>query len=170
MIMADVLKIFLIVVGILLVLVCYWLAAESLFPRLVRCSQVYYRHRPVTTTLVGILLVAPFILVGGGLFNAGGGPAQGVGFLVLAVPVLLALLGSAGLARQLGEGLPSAADTAAPWRPVMRGGAILALSFLLPFVGWFLVFPAVLVTGVGAATRGWWQARRERLSEEDSGR
>ena len=35
MIMADVLKIFLLVVGALIVLVSYWLAAESLFPRLV---------------------------------------------------------------------------------------------------------------------------------------
>ena len=35
MIMADVLKIFLIVVGLMMVSVCYWLAAEALFPRVV---------------------------------------------------------------------------------------------------------------------------------------
>ena len=44
---------------------------------------------------------------------------------------------------------------------------VLAITFLLPFVGWFLVFPAVLTAGVGAAVRGWWQGRRQRLSAED---
>ncbi len=44
MIMADVLKIFLLVLGMLIVIVSYWLAAESLFPRMVARAQARNRR------------------------------------------------------------------------------------------------------------------------------
>lgn len=160
MIMADVLKIFLIVVGMLAVTIGYWLAAEALAPRLVGRAAVTLRRRPILAAALGLALAAPFLLAGAGLWSAGGGPAKAVGFVLLAVPIFVALLGSAGLARRIGEGLPAAADGAQPWRRVLRGGIVLALLFLLPFFGWFLVLPLTLVAGVGAAFRGWRELRR----------
>ena len=68
-------------------------------------------------------------------------------------PLLLAFLGSAGLALRIGEGLTDAADegVAKFWRPVLRGGLVLAPTFLVPFFGWFVLLPWVLVSGVGTA-------------------
>jgi hypothetical protein len=66
------------------------------------------------------------------------------------VLILPALLGSAGLAERLGTGLSSPADEARPWRRTLRGGLVLAGMFLLPFAGWFVLLPLVLVSGFGA--------------------
>ena len=42
----------------------------------------------------------------------------------------------------------------------VRGGAILAISFLFPFVGWFMILPVALVSGVGAVVIAGWRSRR----------
>lgn len=152
MIMADVLKIALLVVGTLVVLVSYWLAAHALFPRAVERARASYDARPVRATLLGAAVAAPLALGGLALLSAAANPAlKLLGVVLLAIPSLLGLLGSAGLAERLGVGLPAPDDAARPWRRVLRGGAVLALTFLLPVVGWFGVLPWALVSGVGAA-------------------
>ncbi len=161
MIMADVLKIFLIVLGMLIVLVSYWLAAESLFPRLVTRAQEQYRGRPLRITLFGALLGAPLVAIGLGLLQAGSAPVKVIGFLLTTMAAFGGLLGSAGLSRLIGAGLPSPADAAQPWRRVLRGGVVLALMSLLPFAGWFLVLPVALTSGLGAAMVAGWALRRE---------
>ena len=161
MIMADILKIFLLVVGFQLIAVCYWLAAEALWPRWVRASEERYRRTPLRALLLGVVLGTPLVIAGLALVKGGSGPAKGLGFLLVAVPVFLAFLGSAGLARRLGEGLPSPADAARPWRPVLRGGTVLTFLFLLPFLGWFLVLPLALLSGVGTAALAARDLRRQ---------
>ncbi len=168
MIMADVLKIFLLVLGMLIVLVSYWLAAESLFPRLVARAQERYRTRPIRITLLGALLGGPLLAAGLALLQAGGAPVKAAGFLLASAALLSGLLGSAGLCRRIGEGLPSPADAAQPWRRVLRGGAVLALTFLLPFAGWFLVLPLALASGFGAALGAAWDLRREARASRDA--
>ncbi len=161
MIMADILKIFLLVLGMLIVIVSYWLAAESLFPRVVARAQERYRARPIGITLLGALLGGPLLAAGLGLLQVGAAPAKALGFVLASATVLAGLLGSAGLCRRIGEGLPSPADEAQPWRRVLRGGCVLALTFLLPFAGWFLVLPLTLASGFGAALAAMWGARKE---------
>ncbi len=161
MIMADVLKIFLLVLGMLIVLVSYWLATESLFPRLVARAQRRYRAHPLRMTLLGALLGGPLLALGIGLLQAGSAPIKAAGFVLASTAVLGALSGSAGLCQRIGAGLPSPVDTAQPWRRVLRGGAVLALAFLLPFAGWFLVMPLALLSGFGAAATAIWDLRRE---------
>jgi len=38
-----------------------------------------------------------------------------------------------------------------PWRRVLRGGVVLSFAFLLPVIGWFVLLPWTLVSGVGAS-------------------
>lgn len=152
MIMADVLKIVFLVLGTLLVLVAYWLASAALFPAWVARARQAHESRPVRTTLLGLLVGVPLLVVGVSMGT--GGPnaaARIVGALVASVPILLALGGSTGLALRIGAGLALPDDERAPWRRVLRGGVVLSLTFLLPVVGWFLVFPWALVSGAGAA-------------------
>ncbi len=167
MIMADVLKIFLIVLGMLIVTVSYWLAAESLFPRLVARSQVQYRTRPIRITLLGALVGTPLVAIGLGLLQAGSAPAKIAGFLLATAAVFGGLAGSAGLCRRIGAGLPSPADAVQPWRRVLRGAVVLALMSLLPFAGWFLVAPLVLASGLGAAMAAGWASRRDARAPAD---
>ncbi len=168
MIMADVLKIFLIVLGMLLVLISYWLAAESLFPRLVARAQDRYRTRPVRITLLGALIGAPLVTVGLSLLQEGNAPAKAAGFLLASVAVLGGLLGSAGLCRRIGSGLPSPADATRPWRRVLRGAVVLALMSLLPLAGWFLVLPLALSSGLGAALAAGYGLRKESRTGGDA--
>src|SRR5438270_10678768 len=149
MIMADVLKILLIIVGILTIYVSYWLLAEALFPALVgRASQQY--GRPIKITLVGLIAaVVPIVI--GAILSKGPNPLIKVlGITLILVPAMLGLAGSAGLTLRIGTGLPSPRDEREPWRRVLRGGILLAFSFLLPIVGWFVLPIWVLVSGFGA--------------------
>jgi hypothetical protein len=153
MIMADVLTWFLIVAATYLILVCYWLASAALFPQVVEgCRQRYGRH-PFTATLVGVGIVAPVLIVGIAAVRAIHHPLGNALKVLLLSPLLLAFLGSAGLALRIGEGLTDVADGGVPrpWRPVLRGGLVLAPTFLVPFFGWFVLLPWVLVSGVGTA-------------------
>ena len=154
MIMADVLTWFLIVAGTYLILVCYWLASAALFPHVVEGCRQRYGRLPFVATLVGVGIVAPVLLVGIAAVRAIHHPLPGNALKVLLMsPLLLAFLGSAGLALRIGEGLTDVADGGVPrlWRPVLRGGLVLAPTFLVPFFGWFVLFPWVLVSGVGTA-------------------
>jgi hypothetical protein len=160
MIMADVLTWFLIISGVYLVLVCHWLAAVALFPGVVEACRERYA-RPVATTAVGLVVLAPLLVVGLAGANAikqpGPAGAVKVCLLLLLVP---ALLGSAGLALRIGAGLRSPRDVDQPWRRVLRGGLVLAPTFLLPFLGWFIVLPWTLVSGFGATLLALRDARR----------
>jgi len=149
MIMADILKIFLLVVGLLTVYVSYWLVAQALFPGLVERARQQY-GKPVKITLLGLAAaVLPFIL--GVMISKLPNPVFKIaGVTLMVIPALLGLIGSAGLVQRIGAGLPSPLDEQQPWRRVLRGGILLALTFLLPVVGWFVLPIWALVSGFGA--------------------
>lgn len=152
MIMADVFKIVFLVAGALVVFVSYWLAGVALFPDIVERSQRHYQDRPFRITFLGVGVTAPALFAGLALLQQAVNPlAKLAGAIVLAVPVLLGLLGSAGLATRIGLGLPARHDESHPWHRMMRGSVVLSLTFLLPVIGWFVVLPWTLVSGVGAA-------------------
>jgi len=150
MIFADILFWFLMVAGAYLALNAYWLAAVALFRPAVERAHETYATRPVAATLVGLVTLVPVGLVFAVFARA---PHPAVKLLTgaaLMVPLILALIGSAGLADRIGAGLDSPVDGAQPWRRVLRGGAVLALLFVVPVLGWFTVFPLTLASGLGA--------------------
>lgn len=152
MIMADVLTWFLIILGSLLVLGANWIGAFALFPGLVERSAQRYGRRPVAATILGLVVGVPVFVVGLGVIKAVGHPLVGVLITgALMVPLLFALAGSAGLALRIGAGMPAPIDAAQPWRRVLRGSVILGLTFLMPILGWFVLLPWALVSGLGAA-------------------
>src|SRR5271154_1167252 len=149
MIMADILKIALIVVGILAIYVNYWLLAEALFPALVERAGRQYAN-PVKLTLVGLAAAILPVVFGLILANLPNPLTKVVGLTLLVVPGMLGLAGSAGLALRIGMGLNSPLDATQPWRRVLRGGVVLVCCFLLPVVGWIIIPIWVLVSGLGA--------------------
>jgi hypothetical protein len=152
MIMADVFKIVFLVLGTLLVLVSYWLASAALFPDWIARTRGVYDARPVQATLLGLAVAVPLGVSGVGVATSGPNAViRIIGGLIVSIPILLALGGSSGMALRIGAGLALPEDERAPWRRVLRGGVVLSLTFLLPVVGWFVVFPWALVSGVGAA-------------------
>ncbi len=150
MIFADILFWSLVVVGALAALNAYWLAAVALFRPTVERAHRTYATRPVTAVLVGLVALVPVL----GLFAVFARAAHpGVKLVtgaVLMIPLVLALVGSAGLADRIGAGLAAPVDDAEPWRRVFRGGAVLAVLVVVPVVGWFAILPLTLASGLGA--------------------
>jgi hypothetical protein len=157
--MADILKILLIVVGILLIYVSYWLLAEALFPETVEGASRQYA-KPFRITVIGLGAALAPVILGLILSNLPNPMLKLLGITLLVLPALLGLVGSAGLTLRIGTGLRSPLDEAQPWRRVMRGGIVLAFSFLLPVVGWIILPVWVLLSGLGALLLCWQERRR----------
>ena len=149
MIMADILKIFLIILGILTIYVSYWLLAEALFPAMVERARQHYR-RPFRISVLGLAAAIVPVVLGLAMANLPHPLLKMLGIALVVAPAMLGLDGSAGLTLRIGAGLPSPVDEAQPWRRVLRGGIVLACSFLLPVVGWIVIPLWVLVSGFGA--------------------
>jgi hypothetical protein len=149
MIMADILKIFLIVIGVLTIFVSYWLVAHALFPGVVERARHQY-SRPVKITLIGLAAAALPVILGAVISKLPNPALKLVGVTLMLVPAFLGFVGSAGLVLRIGAGLPSFTDEQQPWRRVLRGGVLFSLTFLLPFVGWIVLPIWTLVSGFGA--------------------
>ena len=150
MIFADILFWFLMVAGAHLGLNAYWLAAVALFRPAVERARLTHATRPVAATLAGLLALLPVALVFAVFAKAAHPGVKLLTGALLMIPLVLALIGSAGLADKIGAGLAAPVDAAQPWRRVLRGGAVLALLFVVPVLGWFAVFPLTLASGLGA--------------------
>lgn len=148
--MADILKYFLLILGGLLVFISFWLAAEALFPAIVERTRDQY-GRPWRLTFAGLAMSAPLILLALACFKFAKNPLMNIaGMVCLGVVTLGGLAGSAGFAKRIGAGLPSPTDETQPWRRVLRGGIVLTLTYLLPFIGWMGLSIWTLVTGFAA--------------------
>lgn len=158
--MADILKYFLLILGGLLIFVACWLAAEGLFPALVERARGQY-CRPWRLTFAGLAMVALPIAFALLCFQNGNNPLFNIaGIIALGAVLLGGLTGSAGLAKRIGAGLPSPTDETQPWRRVLRGGIVLALTYLLPFIGWMGLTIWTLVTGFAALVFAVREAKR----------
>ena len=95
-------------------------------------------------------VAVPLVALGLGLSSkAPNGGLKLLGLFLALIPLLIGLFGSAGLALLIGRGLPSMRDESEPWRRTMRGSVVLALSFVLPVIGWFGLMPFAFLTGFG---------------------
>jgi hypothetical protein len=150
MIMADVLLWTLVLLASYLIIVCYWLLATSLFPEHTGRCRDRYVNSPVKATVTGILTFVPLLVLSIAVGKVPHPAVRVVALVLGLVAIVIALFGSAGLARRVGEGLVSHRDTREPWRRIWRGGLVLAFTFYLPFVGWFLMLPWTLISGFGA--------------------
>lgn len=164
--LADVFTFLFVILGFLIVYVGYWLMAAGLFPRFVeRCSE-QIGGAPVKTSLVGLVTLPPLIAIGLGISSKapnGGLKAIGIGIALLAM--LAALFGSAGLALRIGAGLKSMRDEQEPWRRVLRGGIVLGLTFVMPFLGTFVLMPFAFIAGFGAFLIAVFKRQRARAPE-----
>jgi hypothetical protein len=149
--LADVFTFLFVILGFVIVFVCYWLMAAGLRPEFVqRCAEKLERS-PFAMLVLGAVTLIPLMIVGFAVSGRAGQAAVKVAALSLVVlPLLVALFGSAGWALRVGAGLKSDRDEREPWRRVLRGGIVVGITFVLPFIGTFAVMPFVFLSGFGA--------------------
>lgn len=162
MLVADVIMWFLIIVGIALAFPAIWLLARGLYPRQVENIADYLEKSLVKPFFIGL----PIGVIGFFAVAALGGKKNPfmeiAAFLVLGGFLFFANVGVAGLATMIGRRLPSPVDTDRPWKGTVRGGTVLVLSFVFPFLGWFCVLPFSLLIGAGALTNRLIMGRKTR--------
>ena len=151
--LADVFTVVLVILGLLGVFVGVWLMATALFPaRIERCGA-QIGDAPLKCLLVGLVVMVPLIAAGSFLGKvATNAPGKCLSAAIIVSAILAALVGTAGLALRIGQGLPLARDHGEPWRRVWRGGVVLAISY-----GTVVLLPVTLVAGFGALVLSWFE-------------
>ena len=144
--------------AVFLVLLGHWAAAAGMFPQATRAFAEVYDRRPLRATLLGILTYGPlfFLFLQNG--RLAGSPFRFVAVTAGIAALLIAFIGSAGLALRIGRNLSAGAET---WPQILRGGVMLALVFITPFLGSLFVLHIGLASGFGA----FWLARPWRSSD-----
>jgi len=138
--------------AVFLVLLGHWAATAGMFPQATRAFAEVYDRRPLRATLLGIVTYGPLFVLFLQNGRFGGSPFR---FLVVAAGIaalLIAFIGSAGLALRIGRNLSAGAET---WPQILRGGVMLALVFITPFLGSLFLLHIGLASGFGA----FWLAR-----------
>jgi hypothetical protein len=138
-----------VVVGLVLSLAAYFLLARALWPRLVAGAEARFAGTPAICVVVGLPIAAAVLF---GVTKLLGASLAVLGFPLGALALGFGLAGSAGIAARVGRALPSSLDAVQPVRAEVRGAAIVLLASLVPLIGWLLVFPVLVIGGLGAAT------------------
>jgi hypothetical protein len=130
-----------------LILLGHWVVTAGMFPKSTRALAGVFDQRPLRALLVGIFTFGPIILLF--LMNAKlpGAPLRVLAVAAGVASLLIAFIGSAGLALRIGRNLCAGGDL---WQQSLRGGVMLALVFITPVLGWFVVLPLGLASGFGA--------------------
>ena len=168
MLMADTMAVFFVIVGMMLAFPGLWLLCLGLWPATVAEAAERCRKGLRLSFLVGLPVTIVVVFSTLKLVNSLGGLGKAAGIGLFCVFMLHAHIGVAGFATAIGRRLTSPVDQARQWRATLRGGVVLELTFLLPILGWFVILPASIVIGSGAATRS--QIRQLRNTVKTIGR
>jgi hypothetical protein len=152
--MADTMSIFFVVLGMMLSLPGLWLLVHGLWPEAVAAATDRCRKGLFTSFLLGVPITILMIVVTVILFNVFGPIGKITGLGVVCLYMLQAHTGVSGLATSIGQRLAASRDEQRLWRATLRGGLVLELTYLLPFLGWFVILPASIIIGSGAANLG----------------
>ncbi|HZJ17339.1 MAG TPA: hypothetical protein VFD27_19965 [Chthoniobacteraceae bacterium] len=130
-----------------LILIAHWLVSAGLFPRAAEKFADIYDQRPIRAFLLGLVTYGPIQVLGLNANNIHNGAVKLIVIIATFGSLLIAFIGTSGLALRIGRNLSAGSDT---WHQVLRGGVMLALVFITPFLGWFFALPIGLVSGFGA--------------------
>lgn len=150
----------------LITLVASFIFFRGLFP--VRVSKIQFTlenhwNRSFWLGLMNTILISIFVIGFGSLGN--GSPIFYIPAMAIYGAFLIGLLfGLAAFVQILGERL---FPDLYPVKRDVKAGAVFLLTSLLPFVGWFLIFPYVISLSVGAVVITLF--RKNKLTEGDEG-
>lgn len=147
--MADISAIFfiLLILGVAFpaMLTAWWL----LFPSVVERARLRVEKTPMQSFWMGLVVLFAAGLPTFILLALPFGPAKFAGWILLAASLAFSTIGSAGLAAHLGNRLARQSDISA-MSAFVRGSVILELAAFFPVLGWFFIWPLMLIMAFGA--------------------
>jgi hypothetical protein len=143
-----------------------------IFPVSVERIRQKLETSPLRATLLGlvnvtflVVLVALFGWLGDQFGSQGiGGIFIAIALILLAAGSLLALFGLAAASQLVGLRM---GETNHPASTQARGGALLLLAGLTPYLGWFLFAPLAICAGLGAAIQSLLQRKTVAQTEAE---
>jgi len=142
-------------VGVIMVATAYYAFSAALAPRITHRARVRFARYPWLPALIGVAISTPWVIVSLALLSAPAPALKLAGGIALALWLLLGLIGGAGIAQHIGRAPQGGGDLPAPsWTESIRGGLLLTLTWILPFVGWFAMLPLTLAAGIGCLVVG----------------
>jgi hypothetical protein len=148
--LGDVLAVVAIVFGTAVGLAALSLASGFAFPLASEAAARKAESRPIASFLLGLALSVPAMFVGLVLVALPSPLAKSAGVLLLAAWAVLLGFGTATVSWLVGQRV-QAASPALPRHAALGVASLaVAVSMILPFVGWFLIGPVVALTGFGA--------------------
>jgi len=164
--MADISAIFfiLLILGIAFpaMLTTWWL----LFPSLIVRAQTRVERTRWGTFWFGLIMAIAVTIPIVVLLALPFGPAKFAGWILLAAALALSSIGSAGIAAHLGARLMSQSNVS-PVNGFIRGSVILELTAFFPVLGWFFIWPLMLILAFGAtgfALLNWMPREKAQIS------
>ncbi|HYL99240.1 MAG TPA: hypothetical protein VEZ90_09815 [Blastocatellia bacterium] len=161
MLLGDVMTVFLGVAAFVILIPALWRLCQALWPdraaqAAARCSRNIYKPLlvGVPVTFIALILAGTFKRL-----PAGGALISGA---LLCSYLVFASIGISGLAHMIGQRL-AGHSTVRPMQSTVRGSAVLVLTYLIPVLGWFLILPASLIIGAGAAALSFFNAGQKTI-------
>lgn len=152
MLMADTMAIFFVILGLLLTFPSLWLLCYGLWPNATIAASMRTNKNLLKPFLVGLPITVLMLLIAVTMKNLLAGIGNIAAGALISIYVVYASAGVSGLTTTIGQRLKSLSDAEQPWRATLRGSVVLALTCILPILGWFVVFPTSLIIGTGAIT------------------
>ncbi len=160
------LALLLILVITTLCLVGFMVVLVALLPRVSERSQAALHRSPWQAFFIGL---ANYLFLGGIgllLLSTQIPPLAVVGLLIIACLTIVTVIGLTGIVTLIGERMAHlrSQETSA-LKQLVWGTIALEFALLLPFAGWFLLTPILLMISFGAAVLAW-RNRKQKESGE----
>jgi hypothetical protein len=152
--MADVYAITFSLIGILISFPALLVIMNLLLPGVTERVQTRLVQTPGKSFVMGISVTAALLLWIAIASQVNFGPVRGTAFIAAILGMGIGTIGAAGMARLLGERLAPITQPNSKSTNLIRGAIVYELACLFPVVGWFLFFPLIGITLIGAAVFG----------------
>lgn len=150
LVIGDVLAIVAALVGSAITVWALVMALSMLFVRRVEVAAESVERHPWGAALLGFGLIATVGLVGTTLAAVPMPLVKLMGLTILLVLSVLAMVGIGGLSHLISRRVRAYAPETTPYQALVKGSSLIVMAGFVPFVGWFLVGPVVIMTGLGA--------------------
>lgn len=150
MVTADVLAVVFTLAGLFVAAPAFQVVVRAVWPRVAHQSTLRFARGVGRPFLVGLVVAGP-LMVPLAAIGVDAPPVRAAGVVWLGILVGLALAGLSGLSQRVGTTIGDADDTTS----LVRGAVALELACLVPFLGWFVLLPSLLLSGLGATVLSW---------------